>query len=341
MKLRLYPQRLKADLDTLGFAIDVFMIGLVIANLGLIIFDWLFQVSIVNRLLVSYTPQFHDFYLHTVHNDFLFYDLCFVAVYLSEFFIRWMAAIARHTYHRWFFYPFVHWYDLLGCIPVGSFRWLRVLRVISLLMRLQKRGIIDLSQTWLGQTYLKYYNIVVEEVSDRVVINVLSGAQREINSGSPLFQRIEQDVLAPREKALVHFLADRITAATQLTHDQYREPLARYLSHLTDEALTRTQAGQRLVAIPIAGPRALALLGDAVRETGTALVDQFVDDLSSPTNRVHLEQFIHDIIKASQGDAPQLNALLRETLLEILEQVKHQIAVQQWKASEQDATPSN
>lgn len=133
------------------------------------------------------TPGFHAFYRDTIHSNFLFYDLCFVAVYLTEFVIRWIVAIARGTYHRWFFYPFAHWYDLLGCIPVGSFRWLRILRVVGLLMRLQRMGIIDLSQTWLGQTILKYYNIVVEEISDRVVINVLSGAQREIGVAAPCF----------------------------------------------------------------------------------------------------------------------------------------------------------
>ncbi len=177
MKIKLHPEKLKLNLDTVGFVIDLLMIALVILNLGLILFDWLFQVPPVQGFLADMTPAFHAFYRDTIHSNFLFYDLCFVAVYLTEFVIRWIVAIARSTYHRWFFYPFAHWYDLLGCIPVGSFRWLRILRVVGLVMRLQRMGIIDLSQTWLGQTILKYYGIVVEEVSDRVVINVLSGAQ--------------------------------------------------------------------------------------------------------------------------------------------------------------------
>ncbi len=89
--------------------------------------------------------------------------------------IRWAVAIARGTYHRWFFYPFVHWYDLLGCIPVGSFRWLRILRVVSLMFRLQKMGVVDFRDTYIGRSVIKYYRILVEEVSDRVVINVLEG----------------------------------------------------------------------------------------------------------------------------------------------------------------------
>ncbi|MED5388018.1 MAG: ion transporter [Pseudomonadota bacterium] len=337
MGIKLHPEKLKANLDTAGFIIDLFMITLVIVNLGLILFDWLFQVPQIQSLLAGLTPAFHDFYRDTIHSNFLFYDLCFVAVYLTEFVVRWIVAIARSTYHRWFFYPFAHWYDLLGCIPVGSFRWLRVLRVVGLLVRLQRMGIIDLSQTWLGQTALKYYGIVVEEISDRVVINVLSGAQREIGGGSPLLHRIEAQVLAPRQDKLVSFIANRIAEATQKSHAQYRDQLAEYFAHLTDESLVRTQAGRRLAAIPVAGPRAIALLGDAVRETGSAFVDQLVDDLASPANRPQLEQLLHDVIGAAKGEGEQLDLLIRETLLDVLDQVKSQVAVQQWKQEEQDA----
>lgn len=335
MKIKLHPEKLKPNLDTLGFLIDLIMIALVITNLALILFDWLFQVRLISSLLAEYLPTFHAFYHDTIHADFLFYDLCFVAVYLTEFSVRWIVAIARRTYHRWFFYPFAHWYDLLGCIPVGSFRWLRILRVVNLLFRLQRMGIVDLSQTWLGQTLIKYYNIVVEEISDRVVIQVLSGAQREVGSGSPLLHRIEKDVLAPRQASLVSFAAERIAEATRKTHSEYRDLLAGYFAHLTDEAITRTQAGRRLAAIPVAGPRAIALLGDAVRETGSAFVDQLVDDLSTPANRPQLERLLHDVLDAARGDGEQLDELLRDTLLDILDQIKQQVGVQQWKLEEQ------
>ncbi|MED5239238.1 MAG: ion transporter [Pseudomonadota bacterium] len=341
MKIKLHPEKLKPNLDSLGFLVDLFMITLVIANLALILFDWLFQVPPFAQLLANHTPAFHNFYRDTIHADFLFYDLCFVAVYLTEFAVRWAVAIARGTYHRWFFYPFAHWYDLLGCIPVGSFRWLRILRVVNLLFRLQRMGIIDLSQTWLGQTLIKYYNILVEEISDRVVLQVLSGAQREVGGGSPLLHRIEKDVLAPRQEKLVAFVAERIAAATRKTHSEYRDELAGYFAHLTDEAITRTPAGKRLAAIPVAGPRAIALVGDAVRETGSAFVDQLVEDLSSQANRAQLEQLFHDVLDASRGDGEQLDELLRDTLLDILEQIKQQVAVQRWKLEEQAQDPDN
>ena len=341
MTTRLHPEKLRESsvIDRLGLMVDIGMIALVIGNLSLIIFDWLFTASAVQQLLSRHTPDFFVFYRDTIHADFVFYDLLFVAVYLTEFTVRWGFAIARQTYHRWFFYPFVHWYDLLGCIPVGSFRWLRMLRLVSLVYRLQRLGVIDLRGTWLGQVILKYYSVLVEEVSDRVVINVLEGAQREIGLGSPLINRIERDVLAPRKPALVDFLAGRIIHAAQSTHGDYRDRLGSYLSHLTDEALGRTRSGARLAAIPVAGPRAVAMLGESVREVGMALVDQVIDDLSHPDHREYLDQLIGDLIThASHGTEGDLDVLVRETLIDVLEQVKQQVSIKHWKLDEQQIT---
>lgn len=341
MAIHVHPDKLKHSplLDRLGFLLDVGMIVLVISNLALILFDWLFSVNLVQALLERHAPAFFTFYRDTIHADFVFYDLLFVAVYLTEFIISWAVAVARGTYHRWFFYPFVRWYDLLGCIPVGGFRWLRILRLISLLYRLQRLGIIDLRDTLLGQTVIKYYRVLVEEVSDRVVINVLEGAQREISQGSPLVQRIEHSVLQPRKAELVDFLVDRITYAAQTTHNEYRQALGGYLGRLTDDALTRTRAGARLAAIPVAGPRAVALLGESVREIGTALADQFIDDLARPAHRARLDQLTSDLIShvAARRDG-RLDSLVRATLIDILEEVKKEVSVKQWKLDEQQVT---
>lgn len=331
MKIRLHPERLHLNLDGLSFLVDIAMILLVLANLGLILFDWIYQVDAARHLMQQLVPSFYQFYRDDVHAHFTTIDLAFVSVYLTEFVISWMVAIARRTYYRWFFYPFVHWYDLLGCIPVGSFRWLRVLRLVSLAYRMQRLGVVDFSQTAIGQTVAKYYDVLMEEVSDRVVIKVLQGMQREIRTGGTMMQRIENEVLAPRREELVGYLSGRVAETVRRGHHQYREKLSEYLVYATDEAVRRTAAGRRLAAVPVAGPRALSLLGDTVRDTGTAIVDQVIDDIASPANREHLHGLVDDLLIASGGDRHSLNSLVRETLLEILDHVQDQVAVQHWK----------
>lgn len=250
MTVRVHRENLRFDADFFLLLVDVAMIVLVSVNLALILFDTLFLAETFRSLLADYFPEFHDFYRDTIHEDFLLWDLMFVAVYLVEFVISWIVAAVRRTYAAWFYYPFAHWYDLLGLIPVGGFRWLRILRVVSLLYRLQKRGLVDLSDTWLGRTLRHWYNAAVEEISDAVVTNVLTGAQRELSSDVPLVRRIENQVLAPRKDALVDFIVSTLVETASRTHTRWREALGAYLGELIREATLNTGFGERLGSIP-------------------------------------------------------------------------------------------
>ena len=331
MTIRVHREKLRADLDTLGYAIDIAMLVLIAANLALILFDWMFQAHMVKQLLHTWTPDFFSFYDQVIHDDFVFWDGLFVAVYLTEFIVRWGFAIGRSSYERWYYFPFAHWYDLLGCIPVGSFRWLRVLRVVSLLYRLQKRGIIDLSSTWLGAMIIRYYRVLVEEISDRVVINVLDGAQRELRTDAPLVHRIERDVLMPRKQALIDFALDTFGDVVAQSHQRWREPLGSYLASLTRAALADTRIGASINAIPGAGTRLMAALSAQTEEIGLAFADQLIEDLNNPANRATLEAVVEGIVVRAGGDRTVLDNLIRDTLLDLLEQIKLQVAVQQWR----------
>ena len=333
MSVQVHRENLRWDLDTLGYVIDVAMILLIVLNLALIVFDWFFALAGLQAFLAEQTPDFFVFYRDVIHEDFIFWDMLFVSVYLTEFSIRWLVAIGRRTHERWFYFPFVHWYDLLGCIPVGSFRWLRILRLISLVYRLQKRGIIDLSDTWLGRTLLGWYRIAVEEVSARVVINVLEGAQRELRTDTPLIHRIEHDVLVPRKEALIDFVATTLIDAADRSHQRWREALGHYIARLTREALSQTSVGGTLAAIPGAGPRLLATLSSQTEEIGLAFADQLIADLRNPAHRQTLDEVLESIIIRAGGDRRVLDQLVRDTLLDLLDQVKKQVAVQQWRAN--------
>lgn len=335
MTIRVEPRRLGPNLDTVGFLVDMAMILLVIINLSWIFFDWLFAREWFSTWLEQQAPEFHLAYASTLHENFFYYDLMFVAVYLAEFMVRWIVEAARGTYHRWWFFPVLRWYDLIGCIPIGGFRWLRLLRVFSLLYRLQRMGVIDLSDTAAGRFLRKYYAVLVEEVSDRVVINVLEGIQREIREDNPLTHDIERKVLAPRREPLVDYLAERLISVAGETQRNYREPLGAYLASVTDKALRRTPSGRRLAAVPGAGPRTMALLRDTVKELGVALSDQLVEDLENPANRSTVDQLLDDLLRRLGGEREQLDGLVRDTLLEVLDEVKAHVAIQRWKLGEQ------
>ena len=234
---RFHFEKLKGNSETPLFLIDLLMVLLVIVNLSWIIFDAFFTVSWFYASLNYLLPSFTQLYANKVHPNFFEYDLIFVGIFILELLIRWGVAIHQHTYHRWFFYPFAHWYDVIGCIPIGSLRFLRILRVISIIYRLQKLGIIDIKNNPLYPLIEKYINIVVEEISDRVVVNVLNGVQREVIGGNPIVGKINEEVIQPRLDRLLTTIDKDLGDALRHTFYENEVEIKDYLTTLVADQL--------------------------------------------------------------------------------------------------------
>ena len=210
--------------------VDIIMMAILALNLSLILFEIIFSSALFKDFFREYTPGFFEFYDTNIHQDFLAIDLWFVTIFVIELIIRWIIAVKNHKYHRWFFYPFMHWYDVLGCIPLNSFRFLRILRVIGLTVRLQKFGVIDLTKTYPYRKFIKYLNILIEEISDQVVLHVLSGVQQEIKEGTPVVRQIVTDLILPQREELVSWLSLKVQEATAVAYDTHVEELQDYIN---------------------------------------------------------------------------------------------------------------
>lgn len=325
-------ENLKKSHQLVWFIIDFIMLGLLILNLGLIIFDAIYSFAGVQQLLAERLPAFQSAY-HPIHENFIFYDLIFVSIFLTEFVVRWAYAINAGLYSRWYFYPFIHWYDLIGCIPVGSFRFLRVLRVISIVYRLHKYGVIDFTQTRVYQFFDFYYDAFMEELSDRIVIKILTGMQDEIRRGSPLFERIQHDILYPRRAMIADWISQRVAEATQEGYVPRRGALRSYLEDRVDQALKQNVELSRLRYLPVVGPTIQETLEEAVGDIVASVIHQLLDDLGSTRNH----GFIEDIVNAflperhvTQGE-PATNEALMNLINEVLEAVKKQVHVKHWR----------
>ncbi|MBI1194113.1 MAG: hypothetical protein GC205_13220 [Bacteroidetes bacterium] len=318
------------------FLLDLVMLVLILFNLFWLLFDGLYSSHFVQEFFDAYWPAFHAFYL-PVHQNFTFYDAWFVAIFLTELVIRWFIAAIRKTYHKWWFYPFVHWYDTLGCIPVGSFRFLRVLRIVSILYRLQRNRLIDLTKTYVFRQAKKYYSVLVEEVSDRVVLNVLSGMRDEVQKGSPLTDRILKEVVQPRKAELVDWLSDRIQAVLSVHYDNYRPDLRAYVDEKIERAVSENREIATLEAIPLLGGTIKSTLERAIADIVFRVVDGIVSDLASTNNKLLIDELsgvlFDAILFEEENDALEL--AVRGILLESLDLVSAEVGVQQWKVREE------
>ena len=318
--------------------VDLLMMAILTINLLLIVFDFIFSSVYVQQFFQTYLPAFHDWYDINIHKNFFTIDLYFVAIYVVELTIRWIIAIRRQTYHRWFFYPFARWYDVLGCIPIGSFRALRILRVISIVVRLQRLEIVDITRTYIYKKLSKYADILVEEITDRVVVNIIDGMQEEVRSGGQVTDNIVERVVRPQKEALVEWLSHRVQKVSEHNYAGYRDEIRDYVNTRIKKAVDENQEIQTIHQIPVVGTALSGKLEHAISDIVFNVINGSMADLASSKNKVLVDELTDIVFEAVllQEEDSKLNDIVVHTIVESLEIVKDQVKVKQWKLREME-----
>ncbi|MBW5800972.1 ion transporter [Halomonas elongata] len=309
---------------------DLFIIVLVIANLALLLFDSLFLLPPLNAAFEAVAPGLHSAYDEHIHANFLTIDLAFVAIFLLDVLLGWAVAIAERHYHRWFFYPFVHWYDVLGCIPLGGFRLLRILRVISLLHRLQRMGLIDVRRWYLYSVVAKYYDILLEELTDRIAIRMLDNVQQELRAGDGLSAPVIERVVEPRKQALIREISQRLEGMAGDTYTHNRDDILRYVRGLVGRTLSESPEFKRITRLPLGGQLARGLEA-SLSDLACHLVDEALAGLKSTEFSTLVEQLAESGFDAWLHTDPQTEQITEQVLVDMLELLKEQIAVKGWQ----------
>lgn len=314
--------------------LDAITLIVLMINLGWLIFDWFYTFDWFNNAFASIWSTGHSWYGEVIHDHFYYYDLYFVAFFVAEILISWVVAIKQHTYPKWYDYPFVHWYDVLGCIPVTGFRFLRLLRVITIVLRIQRLGWVDIRSWWIVQALDRPYRIIMEEISDRVVINVLQGAQTEIRQSNDLEDKIINQVIKPRAALIADELSTRISETTRNTYRQHRDELADYLQHAVHKAVADNKEVTRLARIP--------LVGDSIRDQlDHAISDILLKSLDSALGQLD-QQLVDNMITTALDEwlQSQKNENLTElgdAIAETMELVQQQVAIKRWQKIDNQA----
>jgi hypothetical protein len=329
-------ETLKSKYSILIF-IDILMMLLLLSNLTLILFDWIFSVNLINGIIEQYLPEFYLFYDKNIHQNFESIDLVFVMIFLSEFVLSWILAIIQKSYYKWFFYPILHWYDLAGCIPIGSFRFLRVLRIFSILVRLNNLKVIELSKSYVVIKLKKYYGIIVEEISDRVVVNILEGVQDEIVEGGPVVDDIITKVIKPKQELIVEWISSRIEHAVEQDVLQKKEEISAYVRQLISESLSKNEELKTLELVPVMGKKITEAIQKSISNTINDIIEQALLDLASYKNKLLIKETTDVIIKSIEfkDEDKEVSRIYSDIVIEVLDIVKKQVLVKKWKLKEQ------
>jgi hypothetical protein len=318
--------------DTFLVLLDIFMVVLILLNLGFLAFDGLYRLPMVQEQLAVLTPAFYTFYTDTIHANFFLIDLVFVAIFVMELLFQWARAVVNRRYRRWFYYPFVHWYDVLGCIPVASFRSLRILRAVAMVYRLQKLGLIDVTQTGPYQFVSYYLSVLVEELTDQVTLKILDNVEREVHRGGPVAERIVDEAIAPRRDVLAQWLSQRVHMVLAQTYHHYEEDVQHYVEDVIEEAVHNNQEIRGLEQIPVLGRQVSATLERAISDIVYRVMTRTIDDLTSAeTNKVIATATSTTTAAVLQLNNEALHTAVREMLGESVDLIRQHVQIRRWK----------
>ncbi len=308
--------------------LDIIMLGLLLLNLLFLLFDGLYNTAFIRDSLSAWSPAFVNFY-DPIHKNFILVDLVFVTIFLTEFFVRWIVAIKTEEYLRWYFFPFLRWYDLVGCIPLGGTRIFRFLRIFSILYRLHKNQIIDLNDTGIYRFFSFYYDVFVEELSDRIVVKVLTDTQQDIAAGSPLIDDITQNVLAPRRPVISSWMSNIVNHLGQSINDsKHGDVIRRHVKESVGKAVRENAQVSTLSYVPVVGRTIENTLESAVTDIVTASVVNLLTDLEARD----IEEFVSSGLKDFTPEEQNLDKEFLLVVNECIEAIKGHVSQQRWKS---------
>ncbi len=326
--MKVNVKNIKFGRNSFWLALDTLMLFLIFLNLAWMIFDFSFTASFIQKFIEEVSPSFFYYYKDVIHPDFLLYDLGFVLIFLAEFMFRWVVAIVKKTYPSWASFPFIYWYDLLGCIPLASFRFLRLFRIVTLIVRLQKREIIDVTDTWWYKFGNKNYQKILEEISDRVSVNILSGIQKELEYGDDTNRRIVNEVIIPRQEEFSDWIASRMKFAISETYDMHKDELKTYLENSIRIAVKENEEIARLELIPLFGKQISKALTSSISDISYNLIDSMMKDMADQQAHTVVSKAVDISVKTTlfRSDNIKIEQISKEIAFEVLEVVKSQVS---------------
>jgi hypothetical protein len=257
-------------------------------------------------------------------------DLPFLTLFWVEFLVRWYLALRRRTYNRWFFFPIFNWYDLLGLIPMRHFRIFRLLRAVSMYMRLRRSERSSVGQDFISRTVAYVSNIIVEEVTDRVALRILDELSEEISDGTHV--RIARDTVEPRRLEIERVLSNqvRLLITDDATVSTFRELLRLNLENAVEQS-------EALRSVPLPN----AVLKPIVRSLGEVVLDTTVDTVSATIDSEEGQEAVQRVASAVLEDLfygpglAEVELLAKEISLQVIEHMKDVVAIKKWAQDEE------
>ncbi|TCM67577.1 hypothetical protein EC844_10894 [Acinetobacter calcoaceticus] len=321
--------------DTLAWKLfliyDIFMMLIIVVNLFCLsanailmsnFSNWLFDLIQLDQALLFYKSDLYPWVVKT--------ESWFITFLIAELMLRWGIAILRKHHQRWFFFPFIHWYEVLAIIPV--LRFLRLFRAGVIAYRLHEMGYTVIPENM--QKKLKfYYGVIMEELSDRVVVTVIDGARYELDNSSS-HKKIIHDLVDHHRQLLARALAEVLqeSLATELKIQQ--QTISHSVGQVVNQAIADTpELTQILRKLPIVG----GILENQIQSIGQRLGENISLGLIQPLTSGSVQQpnqiyqLISEKISTINIENQTLEQLVESAVYESLASIRKQVKIKQWQ----------
>ncbi|MFZ2842567.1 hypothetical protein [Psychrobacter sp.] len=323
------PNRLRLTYDIV--MIVAISIDLLLISIDTILMSDFISANVAGRLSLSDALVW---YQNTIHDSLRTTGGFFTIFLVIELLLRWAIAIKQKIYYRWFFFPFVHWYEVLGCFP--QLRALRLFRAVIIGRRLHQLGYQVLPQPWINR--IKFYiNLLLEELSDRVVLTTIHNYRQQLTD--PKMQKSLIDATFNRnrneiEAALLSLLRKELAPKLQNlnSNSESGKMLAIDIGNAVENALANTPELHRLLRlIPIAGKLIEGQLLDIGHNIGENVVNTLNECLLDPERIDTLMVVIAEGVAQLDTNNTELESLIARVFSESLLEFESNLKIQQWK----------
>ncbi|MDM1249341.1 preprotein translocase subunit SecA [Acinetobacter sp. R933-2] len=321
--------------NTLGWRLflvyDILMMAIIVFNLFCLCAN-VFLMSSFGQLFFDeiHLPQVLAFYKSDLHPWVIKTEGWFILFLVVELAVRWLIAIIYKHHQRWFFFPFVHWYEILAIIPY--LRFLRLIRAGIIAYRLHELGYKVIPDNIMKKV-LFYYRVVMEEISDRVVVSVIDGIKYELDTSSS-HKKIIHDLVDHHRDIFAQALAEILQDALANELKAQQNLIADHVGHIVKKAIEDTpQLTQLLRLIPIAGSMIENQIQNIGQQLGENITHGLIDPLTegSHTQPNQIYTLISDKVSQLNIENKKLEELVESVVYESLESLRKQVKIKQWQ----------
>lgn len=280
---------------------------------------------------IDKTGDYTDYYRYI--------DSVFVAVFILEFLFMWSYSIRKVGEDEKILYPIYHWYDIVSCIPLQSFRALRLLRIIAVYNRLVKSGILIESNGPVTRRIKKYKNILNEEISANTGLNLLDDIEDDIKAGKN--RNLVQETLLTHKDAIKVELVKNIKHLQKSLLSNNQKVLSEFIALILEDTIKTHPEYKKIRDIPYLGDKVSSFVSkNNLTKISEQSFNTFSKSLDSNLNKPEgeellnkiIEDVIDEVILIMQDEI--IKDLMDSISIKVVEELKKSTQIRKWKKLE-------